>query len=603
MIIEPLNWKIKKLENEIQFTSGGYLSNKKGITNLIHIKPFQTFEIFKMHDNLIDKINIIQKIPLIISQKIILENFETNIIDFFKSLKLKIKEIEETHKHVEGTLKKNDFVLFCNMYKKDQSKIDSLYKKITDIILFIKFIFEIWKEDQIEMKLYFPCFLDRSLRKHHFHILNTNQMPLLRFFTVFPTSKKVDYFLRFKSCLRLLEKQPNIPLDSKNWSPEVYLSFLNNCDLKNKDLELIFQFNLLKDNFFKYNINTGISLDASAQVLQICCLLFWDIRIINVCNIFGTEYNDVYLFLIKEIKIDASFILPNKEIITLSKEFYDWFHQRKIMKRWIVRIFYGGVAMGLLEEFEKELEEFFAPCHLLYVINYIRKCILFFFNDVETYINNLNIIATVISKNKGYFNFRVDCLETRVAFFNKKVTQISLTNIEFFKHYNYKGLIEIWENGNFSHSKLKNSLLTWIFHSRDAIITREVTLRAKKELNLDIITIFDCFIVPCEYQNEIRKIYFEEILKVTAILSWKSLLCIETNSDFIVSFKEWVCDETFNKKLSRKLIEKTKNELLEEREKILNAIKNLDLIEKKINLNKSLRDKTLSINPFCLYEG
>ena len=66
------------------------------------------------------------------------------------------------------------------------------------------------------MKLYFPCFLDRSLRKHHFHILNANQMPLLRFFTVFPNSKKVDYFLRFKSCLRLLEKQPNIPLDSKN---------------------------------------------------------------------------------------------------------------------------------------------------------------------------------------------------------------------------------------------------------------------------------------------------------------------------------------------------------------------------------------------------
>ena len=36
-------------------------------------------------------------------------------------------------------------------------------------------------------------------------------------------------------------------------------------------------------------------------------------------------------------------------------------------------------------------------------------------------------------------------------------------------------------------------------------------------------------------------------MKVTAILSWKSLLCIEANSDFIVSFKEWVCDETFNK--------------------------------------------------------
>ena len=92
-------------------------------------------------------------------------------------------------------------------------------------------------------------------------------------------------------------------------------------------------------------------------------------------------------------------------------------------------------------------------------------------------------------------------------------------------------------------------------------------------------------------------------MKVTAILSWKSLLCIETNNDFDVSFKEWVCDDTFNKKLSRKLIEKTKNELLAEREKILNAIKNLDLIEKRINLDKSLRDKTLSINPFCLYEG
>ena len=100
----------------------------------------------------------------------------------------------------------------------------------------------------------------------------------------------------------------------------------------------------------------------------------------------------------------------------------------------------------------------------------------------------------------------------------------------------------------------------------------------------------------------LKKIYFEELIKVTATLNWRDVLCVNSNSDFLDSWGHFLDEDLYQKSFKKKRKESTKTKLENDRKHFLESIKVLDNMETQIQ-EKKKNNLLKGYNPFILYEG
>lgn len=502
MVCEPNDWIASSDKQSV--SCGGFLINKEEGSIELYTPTTELINKIIWNNLYLDSINQIQKFAIYFDLSLVNDVFKIgleDLINFSEDLKLSELEYEEIlekwKNKITNSLNLDEAgikSIRLEKIMKDKivaSKRGSLIKKIQDLIFLLVFKKSFSFQGQDIAKVYFPIMLDVSLRMYNKGIMNIYDNKLLRHLVTFKSSHHFNSNISKKNTRFVLESI----LTKNGISKEK--TFVNEI-FKNPELKTI------KSKLLEIKINKEkfklVWLDATASAIQIYSMLFGCINLANWTNLGSTEeYIDVYTRITEGIPLDP---LLKDEL--WNDEMIKTLQNRKVVKGELQFYLYGSLPFSSINRITNLTS--LSNQEALIVTNFLRN----YFNSIlqDAFEWKKIFLDYIDYKGKDFKGFtwtlqKNFCEYTyhKIISQNMRIKTKSLGTNNKFKVYK--------KSENIYVAKTKNTLLTTLFHSRDAFINVRFSLEFKKRYGYEISRIHDSFSIPIHLVEEACRLYKE----------------------------------------------------------------------------------------------